>query len=121
MVNQELHADLSIIMKSNKEEISRLYPAGSFRRLFWDQQFKAASVKQSCGFWWHPMMIRWCLNLKILHSTGFITLPSERTLRDYSNYIKTKPGFQDEVNVQLKEEAQVDMLDQLQKAGCTNL
>ncbi len=40
---------------------------------------------------WHPMMIKWCLNLKHLSTTayhalrtsGFIKLPSERTLRDY--------------------------------------
>ena len=55
------------------------------------------------------------------HDDSLVSQPSEGTLRDYSNYIKTKPGFQDEVNVQLKEEAQVDTLDQLQKAGCTNL
>ena len=30
-----------------------------------------------------------------------MTLPSERTLRDYTNYFKNKPGFQDEVDQQL--------------------
>ncbi len=56
---------------------------------------------------WHPMMIRWCLNLKLLSSSayhslrtsGFIKLPSERTLRDYTNYFKSKEGFQPEVDL----------------------
>ena len=33
-----------------------------------------------------------------------MTLPSERTLRDYTNYFKNKPGFQDEVDQQLLDE-----------------
>ena len=39
-------------------------------------------------------MIKWCLNLKLLstssyhalRTSGFVTLPSERTLRDYTSY-----------------------------------
>lgn len=36
-------------------------------------------------------------------SSGFIKLPSERTLRDYTNYFEIKPGFQDEVDEQITE------------------
>ena len=32
-----------------------------------------------------------------MRSSGFITLPSERTLRDYTNYIKCALGYQQEV------------------------
>lgn len=32
---------------------------------------------------------------------GFLKLPSERTLRDYTHYFDNKPGFQDEVDQQL--------------------
>ena len=50
---------------------------------------------------WHPTMIKWCLNLKLLSSSaysamrtsGFLTLPSERTLRDYVHYFQSRPGF----------------------------
>lgn len=58
-------------------------------------------------------MIKWCLNLKLLSTSayhslrtaGFIKLPSERTLRDYTNYFKSKTGFQAEVDQMLIEEA----------------
>ena len=84
---------------------------------------KAAKVKGPKGFRWHPMMIRWCLNLKMvssaayhaIRSAGFVTLPSETTLRDYSNFFQSKPGFQHEINKQLMREAKLKELDDLQR------
>ena len=63
-------------------------------------------------------MIHWCLNLKLLSSAayhamrtaGFIKLPSERTLRDYTHYFRSKTGFQQEVNEQLYKESKVNEL-----------
>lgn len=74
---------------------------------------EAAQVTDSRQMRWHPMMIKWCLNLKLLSSSayhslrtsGFIKLPSERTLRDYTRYFKSKTGFQPEVDRMLVEEA----------------
>ena len=68
-------------------------------------------------------MIRWCLNLKLLssaayhamRSAGFIKLPSERTLRDYTHYFRSKTGFQEEVNDQLRKEAKVSDLPEPKK------
>ena len=56
------------------------------------------------------MMIRWCLNLKLLsssayhalRSSGFLKLP---TLRDYMHFVKTRLGFQAEVDTMLVHEA----------------
>ena len=42
-----------------------------------------------------------------LRSTGVLTLPSERTLRDYTHWIKSGIGFQSAVNEQLIKEADV--------------
>ena len=58
------------------------------------------------------MMVKWCLNLKLLsssayhslRSSGFVKLPSERTLRDYTNYFQSKPMFQPEVDRMVLEE-----------------
>lgn len=52
------------------------------------------------------------MNLKLLsssayhslRSSGFITLPSERTLRDYTHLFKADTGFQTEVDDMLKKE-----------------
>ena len=118
-----LGQDLITIMDEKSDEIARVYRAGSFRRLFWEQQLKAAKAKGISGMRWHPMMIRWALNLKMISSAGyhsmrtagFIQLPSERTLRDYTHFFKEKPGFQKEVNQQLMKEARINELDEIQK------
>ena len=52
------------------------------------------------------------MNLKLLsssayhslRSSGFITLPSERTLRDYTHLFKADTGFQSEVDDMLRRE-----------------
>ena len=43
-----------------------------------------------------------------MRTAGFIKLPSERTLRDYTHFFKSKVGFQGEVDRMLKAEVQVD-------------
>ena len=101
-VDDDFHGDLLGIMKEKSPEIEKAYPEGSFKRLFWEEQLRAASKKDPRQVRWHPLIIRWCLNLKLKSSSayhavltaGFISLPSERTLRDYSNYFKCKAGFQ---------------------------
>lgn len=105
-------------MNQNNDKISKLFPDGSFARLFWDEQLKAASSVKATQIRWHPLMIKWCLNLKLLsgtayhtlRSSGFIKLPSERTLRDYSNYFKSDSGFYPDLNKHLKQEAAIESL-----------
>ena len=50
-----------------------------------------------------------------MRSTGFIHLPSERTLRDFTHYFREKPGFQKEIIQQLMKEARINELDEIQK------
>ena len=81
-------------------------------------QLKAASVSDSRQVHWHPLLIKWCLNLKLIssasyhavHSSGFLRLPSECTLRNYTNYFTNQPGFQPDLNEQLAKEADVKSL-----------
>lgn len=47
---------------------------------------------------------------EIIRDSGFIHLPSQRTLFDYTHWIKLKPGFNAEVFNYLKTEAKVDQL-----------
>ena len=104
-IDEGLHGDLSSIVQEKSEDIHTFFPEGTFRRVFWDQQVKNSRKSDSRQYRWHPLMIKWCLNLKLLSSaayhamrtSGFITLPSERTLRDYTSYIKSVPGYQKEV------------------------
>ena len=64
---------------------------------------------------WHPAIIKWCLHLKLISSgayhalctTGLLTLPSERTLRDYTHFVKAGVGFSCDVDQQLMKDANI--------------
>ena len=42
LVDESLHNDLQAVTNDQSKEISKLFPEGSFRRLFWDEQLKMA-------------------------------------------------------------------------------
>lgn len=51
-----------------------------------------------------------------MRSSGFITLPSERTLRDYTRWIESRTGCQPEVTQQLLDElSKVKLSENLKK------
>ena len=107
--------DLTSIMEEMSNDVRKMNPEQSFRRLFWEQQLQAINAKDVRQVRWHPALIKWCLHLKFksssayhaLRSTGVLTLPSERTLRDYTHWIKGEVGFQVSVNRQLIKEAKI--------------
>ena len=98
-VDSGLHEDLSSIVQENTKSVHAAFPE---QRVFWDQKIENSNKSDVRQYRWHLIMIKWCLNLKLIssaayhamRSTGFVTLPSERTLRDYTNYIKSLPGYQ---------------------------
>ena len=89
-IQPSLNDDFLAIMTENNSEIEKCFPEGSFRCLFWDQQFQAAKTRDARQMRWHPSMIRWCLNLKLLSSAAYhslrtsgflkLPLPSDRLL-----------------------------------------
>lgn len=115
ILEPEIHNDIERIMEEKTGEIRENYPEDSFRRLFWEQQLNALKTKEKRQLRWHPAIIKWCLHLKfkssgayhVLRSTGVLTLPSERTLRDYTHWVKGGVGFKSDVNEQLIKEANV--------------
>ena len=128
LIDEDLDKDLREIMMDpdNTDEIMRKYGADSFECVLWQQQKEAASQKQRSQIRWHPMLIRWCLHLifisssayDALRSSGIIILPSERTLRDYSNWMPAKPGFTPDVDRQLMKEAKIDEIPEYTKYVC---
>ena len=110
----DMHSDLKGIMNEMTDKIHQEHPDG-FRRIFWDQQLKALETDNPKQLRWHPAIIKWCLHLKLLSSgayhalrtTGLITLPSERTLRDYTHFLKAGVGFSYDVDKQLVKEANI--------------
>ena len=83
----------------------------------------AANKAKKMGIRWHPLFIRWCLNImlisgkayEVMRESGLICLPSRRTLRDYTHWHKIKHGFDAAVINHLREEAKVDSLADWQK------
>ena len=112
-VGETLDGDLVSIMQSESSKVQNTLPDGSFRTLFWQEQMKALSCQDPRQRRWHPMIIKWCLNLRMLstaayhnmRTTGMLVLPSEKTLSDYSNAIKGGEGFNMEVLRMLFNEA----------------
>ena len=101
-LHDDTHNDLLSIMQENSQNIESNFPNNSFRQLFWKQQFEAALKNNPKQMKWHPLMIKWCLSIKLkssttyekLYTSGLLRLPSQRTLRDYTHVIKPSRGEQ---------------------------
>ena len=57
----------------------------------------------------------------IIRESGFISLPSKRTLRDYTHWTRLKPGFSAELFNHLRKEAKVDNLAEWQRLLQNNI
>ena len=122
-----LHNDLCRIINDEQSAVSKL-PEDSFQRLFWEQQSLAAlkkkqSSKDDCrGMRWHPLMIRWCLYLRHQSQKAYervrdvLSLPSQRTLRDYTHFCASSSGFSTDVDKQLTQAASMHTLEEWQKS-----
>ena len=91
--------------------------------IFWNNQKKAATLKDARQMGWDPIMVWWCLYLrhlssstyKTLHDTGTIRLPSQRTLHDYTHHTKATVGFSKEVDKQLQVAAKMSLCPEREK------
>ena len=104
-VRSELSSDFQeLFSQCNEKEVP------SFMKLFWEEQLKYISSSSPTSIRYHPMIIKFCLNLAAKSSsaykdlrygsttvTGIVFLPSLRRLRDYKNYIRPTRGFNPEV------------------------
>lgn len=113
VLDNETSHDLEAIIEERDKSVQSNFPEDSFEAIFWNHQ-KQSLLKQGKernGNRWHPLMIRWCLFLRhcssqaydTIRESGCISLPSQRTLRDYSNAVAAGAGFSEEVDEQLLE------------------
>ncbi|XP_070177865.1 uncharacterized protein [Littorina saxatilis] len=108
------NSDMLQLLRNHKSGVEKAFPnENSLPKVLWEQQLKCAQGK-STGIRWHPMIIKWCLYIHNVSSkaydamreTGFLVLPSSRTLFDYSNYLPNTNGFSTQCAIHLKEEAE---------------
>ena len=64
--DEPLKIDLERIMEDSTNNVHETYPPGSFLHLFWDQQLEAMKTRDRHQLRWHPMLVKWCLNLKLM-------------------------------------------------------
>ena len=109
--------DISRIVTDVTQDVKDSFPVDSPQRVFWEQQAKYNALRDKRQMRWHPLMIRFALNLKYLSSSayrgimesGLISLPSERTLIDYTHWITPHSGVQYEFIEHLKSELERDL------------
>ena len=95
-------ADITRIIADVSPVVKEKFPEDSPQRVFWEEQVKYNSLKDKRQMRWHPLVIRFALNLKYLSNTayrgirqgGVISLPSERTLSDYTHWTTPHSGVQ---------------------------
>ena len=99
LVDNELNDDLVDIFQGIPEE--KVPP---FMRLFWTEQQKYIRTENKSQLRYHPAIIKYCLSIAAKSTAaydqmrldkdgaGVLVLPSQRTLRNYRNYIKPKNG-----------------------------
>ena len=96
---------MSKLAKENQSKVTERWAENSPQRLLWEQQVKRNSVKGPGGMRWHPTIIRWCLSMYIkspaaykqLADSEFLYLPSQSTLKTYSNFTDNMPGVNPEI------------------------
>ena len=113
----DLSDDFKKIMAEEEDVVLKDTEPGSFKMMFWEQQKLAAQKSNMKGMRWHPAMIRFCLFLRhqsskayeTIRESGCISLPSQRTLCDYTQCVKSTAGFSAAVDRQLAEAAKLTM------------
>ena len=88
LLEDELHEDFTKLFEEQTNAVLGSKEPDSYRRLFWEQQAKALKLTDRRQVRWHPMIIKWCLRLKLLssacyhtlRSTNALVLPPQRTL-----------------------------------------
>ncbi|XP_022799506.1 uncharacterized protein LOC111337464 [Stylophora pistillata] len=101
--DHELGNDFAKLFSSADKDVA------PFMNLFWQQKQRMATSSKY-GVRYHPMIIRFCLSLAAkspscyeeLRNSDFLTLPSQRRLKDYRNAIKPQRGFNEQVIEELK-------------------
>ena len=88
-IPKDLHKDFKQIILENRDKLQE----GSLQQIFWDQQDQCLK-RSNQGYRWHPAVIRLCIALhaksasayRSLTESGVLTLPSTKTLRDYTYF-----------------------------------
>ena len=121
-LDHETNKDFNAIINTHSQLLKE-NSLNTFQTIFWEQQATAARLNNAKGMRWHPLMIKWCIYLRYhsqkaygtLRESKCITLPSQRTLRDYTHHIETKPGFSTKVDTEICRAAKIEQCIEREK------
>ena len=65
-VDEQSSRDLLAIMKEHGDQATDT--ASYFQKVFFQQQYQAATHHDLRGMRWHPLMIKWCIYLRAMSS-----------------------------------------------------
>ena len=123
IVSKDMYDDLLNVMGKHNENVLKSFPEDSFQHIFWWSQYNAAQQKSSTGLRWNPAMIRWCIFLQqkssaaydLIRKSNCIRLPSQRTLRRYTQFYNASTGFSCELDEQMMRDSKIQRLEYYQK------
>ena len=80
--------DVSAVVKELSQSVEDNFPEESPQRIFWNQQKQYTQLKDKRQMRWHPLVVRFALNLKYMSTSaykavrqsGVMSVPSEHTL-----------------------------------------
>lgn len=75
-VDDNTQSDLLTLIELHHAEVATEHAPGSFARIFWEHQRKAAQLKDPRGMRWHPLMIKWAIYLYYRSGGAYYTLYS---------------------------------------------
>ncbi|KAK3926609.1 Rhodocoxin [Frankliniella fusca] len=99
-IDQHIGKDFMKILRNDASKMTEI------QKLFWEEQMKALSRQNNPrSMRWNPMMVQIALHLQnispaalnYLKDAGFISMPCNRTLYDFTHFVDNKEGVQHEI------------------------
>ncbi|XP_030833255.1 uncharacterized protein LOC105444767 isoform X2 [Strongylocentrotus purpuratus] len=88
------------VLQQEENSIAKEFPDKSPQQLLWQEQLRRLNRKGT-GMRWHPAILRLCIALhaksaaayNVLRDSGFLTLPHQTTLFQYTHFTDNPPGL----------------------------
>ncbi|XP_063962159.1 uncharacterized protein LOC135155820 [Lytechinus pictus] len=95
------------------------------QKILWEQQKKSATSKPT-AMRWRPCLLRMCIALNsksssahnLLRNSGFINLPYQNTLRKYTHFTDSTPGFNKDLLTEIIKEQDLDNQPDFKRNVC---
>lgn len=121
-VDREMSEKFKKTLENSSSEIEQLADDSPLK-ILWTEQQKVLQLKNAKGMRWHPLMIKWCIALQskstaaynMIRQSGFLNLPTLRTIRNYSNFAEECAGFNAKVLQFVASDIKIDEIDDHQR------